>query len=1113
MPLNLHGAFGMTHLPRFSNAQTRRLDARRRGSLLILTVVVLVLMAIMGAAYMQVARTDRLATRRSEISNLDLVINGIIAELKKQLAEDLFKPSPDTSDDANDTMYDYPWTNSAGSWSVAPFSGPNQIAKGKLGDDTYLAATVPTWSAAGDANASWSHISNIGGFFLDLPALGSSVTYRENLLNMSDTEHSDTNQAITTFLDQPYSVDYEPRGADADGDGIRDSRWTWAPVGVRQLGENSYVTAVRLIDLSSLVNLNAHTAITSDGASLGTMTGTPASDTSSRGYYPTDTDLSRFFYHAMNSGSFSELVNVLQHRNIPTSLPTSRTSRDDAWNNTVRYFGLTSDRFVIADEMELRFRNGLNNGLSKADIEKAVADGVPYNRLPNLLRAAAITETTYSTVTGVTTFEDYFLGGASTANVYDAARTYPAVRQMLTTYSGASALAQNFANINTTNRDQYDLVNPDPALTAAARIDATRLRIENSLKVGTAAYLGLDPSADLATIQAIAADFAVAIEDYSDTNHEVSSYTDTAATPVTHYGMEALPFLREAYIQFGYLDTDDRDATNLPSTDLGYAGPDGTFDTWKRQDNSRAMAVEIANPFDKEIDFSVTRVRIVVFEQEGQAGESIHGTYELTSGTLAARTGTSANTIIVSPPQTPVDEDNTGGTIGTDLVTDLGLPGSPVVTAANTLSFPIPFGNNITVALQTLVGSSWVTYDRLRLSDMVGTADPAIVHTADTTQRNMHVQASFGRDGRKLHYLSNDGINFVATPRSAPVDWGMGSPPTSPAYRTRATLANNIGPSPADALGLDTKGTITNADATLDEFQIPLADRPFLSIAELGWIQMFGFTNERDAGNKPVGDFAERMKNLNANRRTLDFSTTAQVASGVDIPHAAILLSQFTTISPLHDGVDNTNTDRDNNGATNADAATEKFVPGMININTMPRHLLTFTAPLPEPVATIQPLIDQIIAYRDNPSGRATQTSLATNRAAPGISTLSELMYLRSTTPGTNTDMQEYGSDTLDNSTSAVDLYPKPEDVTAGNASRVTSTDTAEERLARFQFLAQGYTTRSDIYAAYVLVRGYSTANFASGIAEEAQFCVIFDRSAINTRTDTPKILGFYRLR
>ncbi len=47
------------------------------------------------------------------------------------------------------------------------------------------------------------------------------------------------------------------RFADADGDGIADSRWTWAPL--PSDAGLAYVMAVRIIDNSAMVDLNAWT--------------------------------------------------------------------------------------------------------------------------------------------------------------------------------------------------------------------------------------------------------------------------------------------------------------------------------------------------------------------------------------------------------------------------------------------------------------------------------------------------------------------------------------------------------------------------------------------------------------------------------------------------------------------------------------------------------------------------------------------------------------------------------------------------------------------------------------------------------------------------------------
>src|SRR4051812_33845225 len=69
---------------------------------------------------------------------------------------------------------------------------------------------------------------------------------------------------------------------DADGDGVPDARWTWAAAGA--VGNKLYISAVRIIDNSSLINLSTATAVMSGSATAG---GDPLCNA------PSDLDVSR----------------------------------------------------------------------------------------------------------------------------------------------------------------------------------------------------------------------------------------------------------------------------------------------------------------------------------------------------------------------------------------------------------------------------------------------------------------------------------------------------------------------------------------------------------------------------------------------------------------------------------------------------------------------------------------------------------------------------------------------------------------------------------------------------------------------------------------------------
>jgi hypothetical protein len=67
------------------------------------------------------------------------------------------------------------------------------------------------------------------------------------------------------------------------------------------------------------------------------------------------------------------------------------------------------------------------------------------------------------------------------------------------------------------------------------------------------------------------------------------------------------------------------------------------------------------------------------------------------------------------------------------------------------------------------------------------------------------------------------------------------------------------------------------------------------------------------------------------------------------------------------------------------------------------------------------------------------------------------------------------------------------------------------QRLARFHNLANTYTTRSDIYAAYMVFRAVPAADFTETI-ESQRAIVIFDRSQVVQKDNSVRILSVWVL-
>jgi hypothetical protein len=171
------------------------------GSALILTVVLTSLLAIIGVLFVMVSRVDRMATSSiSENKELDLAVESVIARISQELVLDV----PGV---AGQEYYDYPDVNDAWLASFEPYRDVTdyrwqQISDvyNKLGPDLQLLAeVVPDYQ--------------------DAAVMGEGVV------------------------------------ADADGDGVADSRWVIIPEISSGKGRPIYA-AIRIVDNGAMLNAN-----------------------------------------------------------------------------------------------------------------------------------------------------------------------------------------------------------------------------------------------------------------------------------------------------------------------------------------------------------------------------------------------------------------------------------------------------------------------------------------------------------------------------------------------------------------------------------------------------------------------------------------------------------------------------------------------------------------------------------------------------------------------------------------------------------------------------------------------------------------------------------------
>ncbi|MFP4223595.1 MAG: hypothetical protein ACLFVN_05910 [Phycisphaeraceae bacterium] len=403
--------------------------------MIILVVVSLVLLVLIGGVYIQTTRTQRFHTPAAQ-SDPQPVIKAIVEELRLTLQQDL---------DGDYEPYDYPWTDPAAERTVFDFDGEERDAagaQGGAGDDWWLASTSPQFDTnyngiwdrdpfdgdeedPDDGTPYWGHISNLHGIFLnytrkgrpadDIPANSFIVNENdqpeEHLVDFGSTGGTLPTEASGSATDRDMWLEWDHEQlVDADGDGIADSRWTYAPPEVRQRDGVTYLMAVRVVDLSSMVNINTASSL----VEFDSTSGEPAWDTSDDGdaaprwHTPSDINLGLFMMDDQKdlvSAALREVYdngdednpldeqeqtddlggmltwrssrayrqtprdpdNVGDLADLAITLPQESEDRETWWDQQGRFLEPQTPEeeevraFRMSDEYELRHRNGLNS--------------------------------------------------------------------------------------------------------------------------------------------------------------------------------------------------------------------------------------------------------------------------------------------------------------------------------------------------------------------------------------------------------------------------------------------------------------------------------------------------------------------------------------------------------------------------------------------------------------------------------------------------------------------------------------------------------------------------------------------------------------------------------
>jgi len=282
----------------------RSREAGPKGSALILTVVLTSLLAIVGVLFVMAARIDKMASSAaSESRELNFAVATLVAQISETLTEDV--PGVDDKQE----YYDFPDANNPWLAELEPY---------KSGSDYY-----------------WRRISNLAG------ALANDAADVEIRI-VGEHEPVDVNDTRTN--------------ADADGDGVGDSRWFRVPGIASGKGRPIY-GAVRIVDNGGMLNVNTGWKFVHDHPDPNCVDGTSQLqiNVAALGVDPADfwtlpeEDAARALQRARTNGTDDGTMNGL-----------ARYEADVIWTygepNIYDYAP-----FDLSDELELRYRFLLNH--------------------------------------------------------------------------------------------------------------------------------------------------------------------------------------------------------------------------------------------------------------------------------------------------------------------------------------------------------------------------------------------------------------------------------------------------------------------------------------------------------------------------------------------------------------------------------------------------------------------------------------------------------------------------------------------------------------------------------------------------------------------------------
>ncbi|MDB5323882.1 MAG: Helix-hairpin-helix motif containing protein [Phycisphaerales bacterium] len=350
------GTIKRNWLGRLLDAAQRRFRRARPGSVLVMVVALLVMLALIGTAAMSTARLDRMsAVQHTKNTQLDILADGVKNMAISVVTSDLFNNNGIYRDVVTDQstydQFDYP-----GYDPLSDDSDTNTIRADGVQNksfDAWLGSRLPELVGSGASSVvQWSFLSHPplrsgNGYQVDAPNRGDSgvvtvpkLAYTPTYLSVGGFDLPAL-QVVAPGAADPFGdkTNKPFLAGDADGDGVADSFY----FKLATIGNITYYGCYRIIDNNSAINVNS--AMVRDADFSGNGSGGTAA-VANDGFFPTNIGMAEFLqtynpaFTDLNTVG-PEFAKTLARKNIlpaPDGLLGGNGSPVDENNNAISTF-------------------------------------------------------------------------------------------------------------------------------------------------------------------------------------------------------------------------------------------------------------------------------------------------------------------------------------------------------------------------------------------------------------------------------------------------------------------------------------------------------------------------------------------------------------------------------------------------------------------------------------------------------------------------------------------------------------------------------------------------------------------------------------------------------